>query len=212
MSSNESKRKRRGLSPEDRALWDRLASSVRADPERSKFTISDAAPNADTQKASRREALKSTASTRAVQSHRPTPPAEPLIRVHAARPDVQALGRGTPGLDQRTALKLAKGKTTPDARLDLHGMTMDRAHKALIQFIASEQASGARCVLVITGKGGARRRDEFEWRTGQAGVLKSMTPQWLRQPPLSTLVVGVFQAHRRHGGDGALYVYLRKNR
>lgn len=101
----------------------------------------------------------------------------------------------------------------PEARIDLHGMTADRAHRALIGFILQSHSAGRRCVLVITGKGTGRPLGpEHGWRdTSRAGVLKSMTPDWLRQPPIGALVVGQFPAHRRHGGDGALYVYLRKN-
>lgn len=92
-------------------------------------------------------------------------------------------------------------------------MTAERAHGALRAFISREYAAGSRLVLVITGKGG-RRADELEGPRGYGpgrGVLKTLTPIWLDEPPLSQMIVGVFQAHQKHGGGGALYVYLRKS-
>ena len=116
---------------------------------------------------------------------------------------VERAGPSTPGLDRNTARRLSKGRRAPDARIDLHGMTAERAHSALLRFIAAEHASGSRMVLVITGKG--------KGDVG-GGVLRRQTPHWLGQPPIGALVVGIYEAHISHGGGGALYVYLRKNR
>jgi len=110
-----------------------------------------------------------------------------------------------------TAKALRKGERAPDARVDLHGMTLDRAHAALTRFILTEQQRGTRCVLVITGKGGDYRGRAAGFGDGR-GALKQDVPRWLREPTLAGSVVGVFQAHRRHGGEGALYVYLRRPR
>ncbi|MEO1330146.1 MAG: Smr/MutS family protein [Pseudomonadota bacterium] len=140
---------------------------------------------------------------------------EPRISIDRAPTPVRPLGLSTPGLDRNTARRLKQGKIVPDARIDLHGMTADRAHRALTSFLMREHAAGSRCVLVITGKGGrTRERSGYEMREHAegAGVLKSQTPHWLATPPLAQLVVGVFQASIRHGGAGALYVYLRKPR
>jgi len=90
-------------------------------------------------------------------------------------------------------------------------MTLDRAHGALTRFILGEQARGTRCVLVITGKGGDYRGRAIGYDDGR-GALKRDVPRWLREPALAGAVVGVYQAHRRHGGEGALYVYLRRPR
>jgi DNA-nicking Smr family endonuclease len=116
-------------------------------------------------------------------------------------------GPSTPGLDRGTARRLARGQREPEARLDLHGMTADRAHAALTRFVAEALHSGLRCVLVVTGMG----RGEDGRQRGD-GVLRRETPRWLSVPPLSGHVVGVFEAHPRHGGAGALYVYLRRSR
>jgi DNA-nicking Smr family endonuclease len=116
------------------------------------------------------------------------------------------VARNTPGLDRGTARRLGRGRMEPQARLDLHGMTADRAHAALTGFILRARADGLRCVLVVTGKGRAE-----DGRHGH-GVLRRDTPRWLSVPPLADCVIGVFGAHARHGGGGALYVYLRRIR
>lgn len=113
------------------------------------------------------------------------------------------------GLDRRTEQKLRKGKRKPDARIDLHGMSAARAHAALKIFIADSQAMGRRCVLVITGKGSDERPEFGEIAPG---VLRREAPRWLAAPPLSHMIVNVSQAHDRHGGGGALYVYLKRRR
>ena len=118
------------------------------------------------------------------------------------------------GIDGRTAERLRKGAIEPDAKLDLHGLTEDAAHRALIAFLRSAGARGARLVLVITGKGlKPSVPDEpfdLELDRRTRGVLRAMVPRWLQEPQALRLVADVRTAHRRHGGGGALYVYLRK--
>jgi DNA-nicking Smr family endonuclease len=121
---------------------------------------------------------------------------------------------GPSGLDGRTAEKLRKGLLEPQARLDLHGLTEAAAHRALITFVKGAQARGLRLVLVVTGKGGRNEAAEapfdLELDKRARGVLRMMTPRWLEEGDLVALVADVRSAHRRHGGSGALYVYLRK--
>lgn len=117
------------------------------------------------------------------------------------------------GLDGRTAERLRRGQLEPDAKIDLHGMTEARAHAALVRFVKSSQARGLRLILVVTGKGMPPPDDapfDLELAARSRGVLKTMTPRWLKEPELSSSVADVRAAHRRHGGSGALYVYLRK--
>jgi len=123
------------------------------------------------------------------------------------------VGHLEPGLDRRTAERLRRGERRPDARLDLHGMPAERAHARLDQFIARSAARGCRVVLVITGKGGRRSHPEDApfLRSGE-GVLQQLVPGWLRAGPHGREIVGIYAAHRRHGGAGALYVYLKKRR
>ena len=116
-----------------------------------------------------------------------------------------------PGLDRSSAIKLAKGKFTIQGRLDLHGMTQRQAHAALIDFIQASFNDGKRNLLVITGKGRPRGRDEVGVYGEGKGILKSIVPKWLDESPLQSLVLAVTTSQREHGGAGALYVLLRKN-
>ncbi len=108
---------------------------------------------------------------------------------------------GKGGLDGHTRKKLQDGILKPEVRLDLHGFTQNAAHQALLIFLARAHKSGVRLALVITGKGKSEE---------SPGVLKAMVPRWLKQPEFAVLIAGIEQAHIRHGGGGALYVYLRK--
>jgi DNA-nicking Smr family endonuclease len=113
-------------------------------------------------------------------------------------------------MDRKAYGKLKRGKLQPEARIDLHGMTVDRAHGALSSFIFRAHGQGKRLVLVITGKG--RRSDAGGPIPVRQGVLRHNVPHWLSIPPLSGLVMQVTDAHARHGGGGAYYVYLRRPR
>ncbi len=113
-------------------------------------------------------------------------------------------------MDRKSYGKLKRGKLAPEARIDLHGMTVDRAHGALSGFIMRTHTDGKRLVLVITGKG--RRSEEDGPIPVRQGVLRHNVPHWLSIPPLSGLVMQVTNAHNRHGGGGAYYVYLRRPR
>ncbi|MHA6324415.1 Smr/MutS family protein [Roseivivax sp. CAU 1753] len=120
------------------------------------------------------------------------------------------LARDRVQMDAKAFTRMKRGKLVPEARIDLHGMTLDRAHPALTGFIMSAQARGCRLVLVITGKG--QREDPYDSAPRRRGVLKSQVPQWLKMPPLAASVLQVTEAHVRHGGKGAYYVYLRRFR
>jgi len=113
-------------------------------------------------------------------------------------------------MDRKTHTRMKRGKLKPEARIDLHGMTMDRAHPALTGFIMRAASEGRRLVLVITGKG--KDRDEDGPIPVRRGVLRHNVPHWLSVPPLAPLVLQVTPAHDRHGGGGAYYVYLKRLR
>lgn len=121
---------------------------------------------------------------------------------------------GPTGLDGRTADRLKRGQLDPQARLDLHGLTEAAAHRALITFVKGAHARELRLVLIVTGKGGKQGAPEapfdLELDMRARGILKTMTPRWLMERDLAPLVADMRTAHSRHGGDGALYVYLRK--
>jgi len=112
-------------------------------------------------------------------------------------------------MDAKTHGKMTRGKLAPEARLDLHGMTLAEAHPELIRFVLYAQESGLRLVLVITGKGSRSAPDHGPIPQRQ-GALRHQVPLWLRQAPLGAAVLQVTEAHLRHGGSGAYYIYLRK--
>lgn len=114
-------------------------------------------------------------------------------------------------MDPHTHRRLRKGKLVPEARIDLHGMTLAVAMPALTLFILRAQASGQRLVLVITGKGRGGPGDPGPLPT-RPGALRHAVPHWLHMPPLSAAAAQVLPAHDRHGGGGAYYVWLRKGR
>ena len=131
-----------------------------------------------------------------------SPPPEPARPVVPTRPPVFTPQPAPHGIDRRTLQRLNRGLVSIDARLDLHGMTQDEAHRHLTLFLAHHQRQGARCILVITGIG--------ERTTG--GTLRRMTPRWLAEPANAARVIAHSPAQKRHGGEGALYVLLRRLR
>jgi DNA-nicking Smr family endonuclease len=113
-------------------------------------------------------------------------------------------------LDGHTAEKLKRGAVAPQARIDLHGMTEAHAHQHLLAALRRAQRDQVRMALVITGIGNPKRDEGAVWMARTHGVLKQMVPRWLAEMAFAALVTGSGPAHLRHGGDGALYVYLRK--
>ena len=113
-------------------------------------------------------------------------------------------------MDRKTHREMIRGKLEPEARIDLHGMTLAQAHPALIRFILNAHDRGCRLVLVITGKG-KRGLDDGPIPQRQ-GVLRHQVPEWLRMPPIGAAVMQVTEAHLKHGGSGAYYIYLRRLR
>ena len=111
-------------------------------------------------------------------------------------------------MDAKAFGKMTRGKLAPEGRIDLHGMTMAEAHPELISFILSAHGAGLRLVLVITGKG--KPKADFGPIPQRMGILRHQVPQWLRLPPLGGVVLQVAEAHLRHGGSGAFYVFLRR--
>ncbi|MGI8725423.1 MAG: Smr/MutS family protein [Methyloceanibacter sp.] len=126
------------------------------------------------------------------------------------RPKPAPIPRGT-SLDRITARKLETGRVAVEARLDLHGMRQREAHAALRRFLKSAQAQGYRNVLVITGKGTREEAKSF-YEEDERGVLRQAVPQWLSGAEFADLVISYAQAPRRLGGEGALYVRVRRGR
>lgn len=199
-----SRKKRPALSPEDLDLWERVARSAR--PLNSNFArMVDSA--ADTE--SDTQPPPAAARPRATRSLRPTGSGDgPGHRL--LRPLSDTLADAPVAMDKRRFQRMSRGKLQPEARIDLHGMTLAQAHAALNGFVLRAQADGLRLVLVITGKGRQSADDGPIPR--RRGALKHDVPQWLRMAPLAGCVLEIREAHARHGGSGAYYVYLRRIR
>ena len=138
----------------------------------------------------------------------PEVPPEPVAAAPApkttAAPASKSAARRTPTappdlIEPKRQKRIVRERDPIDARIDLHGMDQDRARLALHGFLQRCHDDGLRAVLVITGKG-----------TRGDGVLKRRTPEWLAEPAVRAMVAGVSDAHRRHGGEGALYVALKR--
>jgi DNA-nicking Smr family endonuclease len=202
-----SRKKRNTLSPEDRELWARVAKTAR--PMKTDFAhIFDFAPDPDVLDAPDIPSAP-VAPKPPRRSLRPTGSA-PTPSHNLARPLSEALANAPVAMDKRRFHHMSRGKLDPEARIDLHGMTLAQAHAALNSFILRAQAKGLRLVLVITGKG--RQVDDDGPIPRRRGALKHDVPQWLRMAPLGGAVLELREAHARHGGSGAYYVYLRRMR
>lgn len=139
----------------------------------------------------------------------PKPPSGPQTRITLAPDPMQAAAAAPPAMDAKAFGRMKRGKLVPEARIDLHGMTAERAHGALRGFILDASARGLRLVLVITGKG---RAPDDHASPARRGILRNAVPVWLSQPPLAPVILQLAPAHQRHGGGGAYYVYLKRRR
>jgi DNA-nicking Smr family endonuclease len=180
-------RRKRGLSEDERTLWETVARQVKPlrkkpRPVRPHPPMATAEPQPEKQGMTPRPVVP-------VAVPKPTRPAAPPL---------VPLGR-------RERARLSRGRSDIEARLDLHGMTQSRAHQALHHFLHRAQHDGLTFVLVITGKGTIGADPE-------RGVLRRQVPQWLGLPEFRSLVVGFEEAHAGHGGAGALYVRIRRAR
>lgn len=176
-------KRRRVLSPDERVLWTAVTKSIAPLRDSPALDESDVEESAAPARPTARIATPGIAL--------PSPPEK------KSSPALAPLGR-------RMRARVARGKEAIDGRLDLHGLTQSEAHSALLRFLRTASTRDARLVLVITGKG--RRGD------GESGVLKRQVPQWLALPEFRSLVVGFESAHMSHGGEGALYVRVRRSK
>ena len=180
------------LSREDAALWDQIADTAK--PLRKGKNRVMNRPEPDPGPERQQPAAKPKATP---APYRPvTPPSPPATTLPAG------------SFDRREARALGSGRVSIDARIDLHGMRQREAHGALRAFLARAQERGHKHVLVITGKGGKRELDG----TFERGVLNREVPRWLAEPEFLNQVLSFTIAGKRHGGEGALYVRLRRNR
>ena len=196
------------LHPDDALLWHRVTQSVQPIEQKAQNragfeTLETFDTKFDAGSVEKKKAAK-----------KPNNPPRETSRTGAAAPSRAATSE-PPALNQiekRLDHRIARGKSGFDARIDLHGMTQFEAHGALLHFLRGAQARGSRVVLVITGKGRiGDDRDHFSMHEAP-GVLRRNIRSWLEQPEFRAIVAAYAQAHRRHGGDGAIYVQLRRNR
>lgn len=198
--------RRRSLRPEEEELWHAVARTARplhAEPLRRKL---DEPPVAPAQIPSRPAPLPDPA------------PRLPAFRLgekarsptgHTLAPSLsESLAAAPVLMDAKTHARMTRGKLQPEARIDLHGMTLAEAHPELIRFILNAQSAGIRLALVITGKG--KQKPDEGPIPQRVGILRHQVPLWLRQMPLAPAVLQVSEAHLKHGGSGAFYVYLRR--
>ncbi|PJG53929.1 DNA mismatch repair protein MutS [Bradyrhizobium forestalis] len=179
--------RRRALSEEERELWDLVSKQVKP-LRKHRVAKAHAAPRA--------ESTPAGSAVRPASSPRPVAAAPVPRVVKPSAPPLAPLGK-------RERTKLSRGRSEIEARLDLHGMTQTRAHRALAGFLHRAHQDGLTFVLVITGKGRSG---------GESGVLRRQVPEWLSLPEFRAFVVGFETAHIGHGGEGALYVRIRRAR
>ena len=191
--------KRRPLNPKDSELWDHVVRSIR--PMHAKpIPLQD-------------RATAKQSPTQVQIAPKPTLPPPPVTKkahlVTLPKP-VDPIFALPLRMDAKTHAAMVRGKVAPEARIDLHGQTLAQAHVALNRFILRCHAEGKRLVLVITGKG--KESTGLHDFSGRPGILRHQVPYWLAIAPLAAVVSQVRQAHLRHGGEGAYYVYLRRVR
>ncbi|MFD1881841.1 Smr/MutS family protein [Paracoccus pacificus] len=197
-------RKGRRLSPDEVELWARVAATARpAHPKRKQppaprlpVTVPEDHPQPGTRTAD--TALLRISGGKKPLAH----DLAPALSEHLASQPLR--------MDAGKHKQMRRGKIAPEARIDLHGLTLAQAHPELIRFITASRAAGRRLVLVITGKGSRRPADDDGPIPVRAGALRHQVPRWLAQSPLSAVVQQIAPAHVRHGGEGAYYVYLRR--
>lgn len=186
-------RKSRRLSPEEEGLWKKVAETATPLHPSKKVEMPFAKPAK-------------------AEPKRPAyvPPAFRIGEKPASSDTRIAIPDQPVRMDRKAFTRLKRGKSKPEARIDLHGMTAATAHSALTAFLLRAYSDGKRLVLVITGKG--KHLDDGDPVPRRTGVLRQQLPHWLDQPPLRQIVMQTTPAHQRHGGSGAFYVYLNRRR
>ncbi len=188
------RRGQRHLRPDEIDLWLQVVAKVKRRAG-AKIPISSAPPMATRPKQAKLITANPAPPRARADSWQAAPPPHPAPRAN-----------DLPTLDPPLRKRLKRGHAEIEGRLDLHGMRQEQAHQTLRHFIVGAQARGARVVMVVTGKGGGiATHDDHE-----RGVLRRMTPFWLQAPDLRPLIIGIETAARHHGGEGAIYIHLRR--
>ena len=193
--------RRRTLHPEEQEIWQAVARTAKPMHKIPQVFLKPAEPK-----------------PQATQTAAPATPRLPLFRLgeksrtkpgHDILPSLSdSLAAAPLQMDAKTHGKMTRGKLSPEARIDLHGLTLSEAHPELIRFVLNAHSAGMRLVLVITGKG--KRGQDIGPIPTRMGALRHQVPHWLRLPPLGPAVLQISEAHLKHGGSGAYYIYLRR--
>jgi len=175
---------KRRLSPDEHRAWTKVVKSVKPLSERE---ITFEMPE---------DMAVSRQLTAAAEPSRPRPKMPAKLRpADAVKP------KRAPPANRSREKKVRRGQTVIAATFDLHGHTQESGAKALTRFLTSQRADGARCVLVITGKG----------KAGE-GVLRKRFMDWVQTAEAGSVMSGYAPAHIKHGGSGAFYVFLRRRK
>jgi len=201
-------RRKKRLTPEDRELWNRVKQTATPlTPSKLHTEVSEPATTLGKKpQASPQEQPKPITPFRIGEAV--AAPATPQPRHDLSDKLAQAPIR----MKQTAHRRMIRGKLQPEARIDLHGMTLGEAHPVLVDFVLRAHAKGFRLLLIITGKGRGGRDEDHGPIPIRRGVLKQQVPGWLTAPPIGPLVLEIREAHQKHGGGGAYYVYLRRSR
>ncbi len=195
-----------GRLEDDAALWARVAETAQPLANKNRFIDLEAPLDA--------AALRTQANTKPPVGAGPRSPSPVASRLQTKGAGERASGTTSPspglGLDRQTARKLDKGSLAIEARIDLHGMRQREAHGALRKFLHWARSKDYRHVLVITGKGSLRDEGRSFYDDDERGVLRQAVPHWLIHGDLAPYIVSFARAPRRLGGEGALYVRLRR--
>lgn len=195
--------RRRSLHPEEEELWQMVARSARPMHKTGPIFLRSAAPGIEPRAKPAVSDLRPPVPTFRIGEKARVP------RAHDLSPSLSENLQAAPlQMDAKAFGRMTRGKLAPEERIDLHGLTLSEAHPELIRFILNAQGNAMRLVLVITGKG--KRGTDHGPIPQRMGALRHQVPQWLRLPPLGQAVLQVAEAHLKHGGSGAYYVYLRR--
>lgn len=187
-------RRKRNLSGEERTLWATVARTVAPLRPEDAVVEPPEPPVAEVPAIAAASARGTATPAKAGKIGKAVPPPPPPLHP----------------IERRTLTRVARGTIEIDGRIDLHGLTQLDAHDRLRGFLIDAQSRGSKLVIVITGKGKVGGDDPFG--INERGVLRRRVPQWLAEPGLRNIVIGFEEAHRSHGGGGALYVRIRKKR
>lgn len=181
--------KDRKLSPEERVLWGKVARSTHPLPDKKGAMQALDAFLVEVETEIIPERQRASSAAEEGSQAMPTGQKQPAGQHHPFERPVKR--------------KLAKGRLALEARIDLHGLIQSEAHAILLEFLVRAHERGLRHVLVITGKGSSM---------GSEGALKRAVPLWFAKPEFRFLISSYETAAHHHGGEGALYIRLSRQR